>query len=236
MAVSLASAQPDAGFACLAAGLLAEGGEAAIDRTMPGERAVVPESRAPAPETRSEAGLGELERLIQRVASERDRAAFAGLYRHFAPRVKSYVMRLGADPASAEEIAQEAMLTLWRRADRFDPAQASASTWVFTIARNKRIDGLRRTKRPELDPEDPALVPAAPSPADALIEAEERSRRLSAAIELLPSEQASLLQLAYYDDLSHSAIARTTELPLGTVKSRLRLAFARLRQALAEEA
>ncbi len=159
--------------------------------------------------------MGELDRLIVAVGSNRDRGAFADLYRHFAPRVKSYLLRLGADAGTAEEVMQESMLALWRRADSFDPRQASASTWVFTIARNKRIDGLRRGRRPELDPADPALMPAEPEAADRRLEAAEASRRLRQAIDTLPREQAELLQLAYYDDLSHSAIAETTKLPLG---------------------
>ena len=84
----------------------------------------------------------------------RDRAAFAALFAHFAPRVKAWLMRQGAPPAQAEDLAQEALLMVWRKAPLFDPAKASAGTWVFTIARNLRIDAIRRERRPELDPED----------------------------------------------------------------------------------
>lgn len=173
--------------------------------------------------------------LLLAVARDRDRAAFAELFRHFAPRLKAYLTRLGAEGALADELVQEAMLTVWRRADGFDPAQASAATWIFTIARNRRIDGLRRESRPEVDPEDPALVPAPPEAADTLIEAAQETGRLQSAISDLPAEQAELLRLAYYEDQPHSAIAERTGLPLGTVKSRLRLALGRLRKALVEE-
>ncbi|HYM30755.1 MAG TPA: sigma-70 family RNA polymerase sigma factor, partial [Candidatus Cybelea sp.] len=121
--------------------------------------------------TSSGPGAGNLDReafadLIQAVAAARDRAAFAALFRHFAPRVKSYLMRLGAENAQAEELAQEVLLTVWHKAATFDRRQASASTWIFTIARNRRIDALRRERRPELDPTDPMLVPATPQQAD----------------------------------------------------------------------
>jgi RNA polymerase sigma-70 factor (ECF subfamily) len=103
--------------------------------------------------TRS-AEVGEMDVLLGRVAAYRDRAAFAALFGHFAPRVKAYLLRLGAPAAVAEELAQEALLNAWRKAHLFDPAKASAATWLFTIARNLRIDALRREKHPELDPED----------------------------------------------------------------------------------
>lgn len=174
--------------------------------------------------------------LLARVARDHDRAAFAELFRHFAPRLKSYLMRLGADPGSAEEVVQEVMVTVWRRAESFDPALASAATWIFTIARNRRIDILRREKRPEIDPDDPALVPDAPEPADRLIQAGQDTRKLREAMRALPAEQAELLRMAYFEDKPHSAIAAESGLPLGTVKSRLRLALARLRKAMGEDA
>ena len=102
-----------------------------------------------------------LTRLVEAVAHARDRSAFASLFAYFAPRIKAYLMRGGADAGTAEEITQEAMIAVWRRADTFDPAQATVSTWVFTIARNKRIDLLRRERRADYDPDDPAFVPAA---------------------------------------------------------------------------
>lgn len=174
----------------------------------------------------------ELAELVQAVARDRDRKAFAELFSYFAPRLKTYLVRLGASSASAEEHVQEAMLTLWRRADTFDPRQANVRTWMFTIARNKRIDALRREKRPELDPNDPALVPDATPSADDAFEAMEHEDILREAIDQLPKEQADLLRICYYEDKSHRQIARELDLPLGTVKSRLRLALARLRATL----
>ena len=170
--------------------------------------------------------------LLLAVGRARDRAAFAALFGHFAPRLKAYLRRLGTDAQAAEELVQEVMLLVWRRAETFDPAQASASTWVFTIARNRRIDALRREQRPEIDPDDPALVPDPVEPADRALETAQANGRLQAALKELPQEQAELLRLAYFEDKPHSVIASERGLPLGTVKSRLRLALERLRKAL----
>jgi RNA polymerase sigma-70 factor (ECF subfamily) len=170
--------------------------------------------------------------LVARIAEAADRSAFAELFRRFAPRLKAYLLRLGADEGGAEEVVQEAMLTVWRRAATFDARQASVATWIFTIARNKRIDRFRRERRPEFDPNDPMLVPAAdPAPAEGLSQRQEK-RRLAEALAALPAEQAELLRLAFFDGLSHADIAQRSSLPLGTVKSRVRLALGRLRRAL----
>jgi RNA polymerase sigma-70 factor (ECF subfamily) len=175
---------------------------------------------------------GRLSGLVIAVAKSRDKAAFATLFDHFAPRLKTYVMRLGASAATADELVQETMLTLWRRADSFDPRQATASTWIFTIARNKRIDGLRRENRPDLDPDDPALAAQPDAAADEALAASESEAILRQAVAQLPDEQAELLRICYYGDKSHRQIARELGLPLGTVKSRLRLALGRLRLVL----
>jgi RNA polymerase sigma-70 factor (ECF subfamily) len=174
----------------------------------------------------------EAENLIAAIAASRDRRAFAELFAHFAPRIKAYLRRNGASDGEAEDLAQEAMLTVWRRAHMFDRAQGAASTWIFTIARNKRIDALRRERRPEVDPDDPALVPARPDAADTTIEAAQTGDRLRAAVAELPKEQARLLHMSFFEDKSHSTIAAEVGLPLGTVKSRVRLALARLRGSL----
>lgn len=170
--------------------------------------------------------------LVEAVARSADKAAFSTLFSYFAPRVKAYLMRLGADHGTADELAQEVMVTVWRKAAFFDRRQASVSTWLFTIARNRRIDVIRRERRPEYDPDDPLFVPD-PEPAadDAAIQAEQE-KRLRAALKTLPQEQLSLVDAAFYSGKSHREIADETGIPLGTVKSRLRLAFARLKKAL----
>ncbi len=162
----------------------------------------------------------------------RDRDAFAALFNFYAPRVKAYLLRLNAPDALAEELTQEVMLTVWRKADSFDPQLASASTWIFRIARNRRIDAARRAAKPELDGEDPALQPPETAMPDDAVHAAGRADHVRAALSELPEEQVALLRMAFFDGLSHRDIADRVGVPLGTVKSRLRLAFDKLRKVL----
>ncbi len=174
-------------------------------------------------------GPSSLEDLILAVGARQDRAAFGALFSHFAPRVKAYLARTGSDQATADELTQEVMLLVWRKAERFDPRQATASTWIFTIARNKRIDRFRRERQADIDFEDPIFIPEPETPPDRSLELAQQARTIAAAVQALPEEQAALLKMAFYDGKSHSVIAAEIGLPLGTVKSRLRLALGRLR-------
>ncbi len=168
--------------------------------------------------------------LLVQVRDHQDRDAFAKLFRHFAPRVKGFLMKSGASASLAEECAQDVMATLWQKAALFDPSRASVATWVFTIARNRRIDALRKSRRPE--PEDLPWGPEAePDQADAL-ELQQETARLGEALAQLPAKQRALIERAYFGDLSHSEIAAETGLPLGTIKSRIRLALDRLRHQM----
>lgn len=165
-----------------------------------------------------------------RLRDHKDKAAFADLFHHFAPRVKAFLMKGGASAAMAEDITQEVMATLWTKAHMFDPARASVSTWIFTIARNRKIDVLRKQKRPE--PEDlPWMSDYEPDQEDVFAMAQEAGQ-LARAVAELPEKQKQLVERAFYGDLSHSEIALETGLPLGTIKSRIRLALDRLRHAM----
>jgi RNA polymerase sigma-70 factor (ECF subfamily) len=169
--------------------------------------------------------------LVAAVAERHDREAFTRLFDHFAPRLNAYLLRLGSDAALAEEIVQDVMTTLWRKAALFDPAKSSLSTWLYRIARNRRIDLARRNKG-EWDAEEPALQPAGTPDLDKLVDMQRQEEAVRAAMTTLPAEQLDLVRLAFFDGLSHSQISDQTGLPLGTVKSRIRLAFTRLRRAL----
>ncbi|PUB17601.1 RNA polymerase sigma-70 factor (ECF subfamily) [Yoonia sediminilitoris] len=164
------------------------------------------------------------------VRDKKDKSAFAELFAYFAPRVKSFLISSGASPDLAEECTQEVMATLWNKAHMFDPTKASVSTWIFTIARNRKIDLLRKQRRPE--PED---LPWGPEPepdqADAM-GLQQETQKLGEALATLPPEQRKLIEKAYLGELSHSEIAAQTGLPLGTIKSRIRLALERLRHKM----
>lgn len=184
--------------------------------------------------TTSEPGVEPEEaRLLRRIAL-RDRAAFAQLFTLIAPRIKGYLIKLGATAAAAEEIAQDVMLTVWRKADQFDPAKASVMTWIFVIARNRRIDTLRRGRAEVIYAEVPDVEDeTTPSQFD-VIAGTERDARVRAALECLSPDQWDVVRRSFYEEEPHSAIAQSLDLPLGTVKSRLRLAMGKLRKRLEE--
>ncbi len=168
--------------------------------------------------------------MICAVAENEDKDAFIALFEHFAPRIKSFLMKGGASPELADELAQETMLTIWNKAGSYNPQQAAASTWIFTIARNKRIDAIRKSKRHDIDATDPMILAdeSSPSPRQSALQTEE-TKILAQAMETLPEEQAELVKKSFFEDKSHAEIAAETGIPLGTVKSRIRLALERLR-------
>ena len=167
---------------------------------------------------------------LRLIATHQDQAAFARLFRHFAPRIKAYLIRCGGSPSQAEEATQEAMATVWRKAGMFDPAKAGAATWIFRVARNKQLDSIRRQKRPE--PEDLPWGETDSSDPAAEIAVAQEEDALRKAVSSLPEKQRVVIEQAFFADLSHSEIAELTKLPLGTIKSRIRLAIDRLRGQL----
>jgi RNA polymerase sigma-70 factor (ECF subfamily) len=170
--------------------------------------------------------------LLQRIAERSDPAAFRELYEAYGPRVKAYMMRKGADAGTAEDLAQETLLTVWRKAALYAGDKGSMTTWVFAIARNLRIDRLRReVPWQELPEERTAEASGDPLPDEAMAE-KERKERVQAALAGLPADQKEVVSLAYLEGLSHSEIAERLGVPLGTVKSRMRIAYQKIRQAL----
>ncbi|MEM8630518.1 MAG: sigma-70 family RNA polymerase sigma factor [Pseudomonadota bacterium] len=167
---------------------------------------------------------------VVQIHAQRDQTAFRALFDHFAPKVKGFLMRSGMTASLAEECTQDVMATLWHKAHLFDPTRASVGTWIFTIARNRQIDILRKQRRPE--PEDLEWGPSAEPDQEEVMALQQDSARLSAALAELPEKQRDLIERAYFGELSHSEIADATGLPLGTIKSRIRLALERLRHSM----
>ena len=173
--------------------------------------------------------------LLARLAAADDRAAFAELFARYAGRIRAFLLRGGAHGDVVEEATQDVFVSVWRRASTYDPAKAGVSTWIYAIARNRRIDLIRRQTRPAPDPNDPLFQPDAPEdPARAAATAD-RDARVRDALAGLGKEQLEAVRLTFYAGLTQAEIAQATGAPLGTVKSRLRLAFARLREALGED-
>lgn len=170
--------------------------------------------------------------LLQRVADRGDVEAFRKLFQSYAPRVKSYMMRQGADSGTAEELAQETLLTVWRKAALYSGEKGSATTWIFTIARNLRIDRLRREAVWQELPDGHDEEASSDTPPDEQLSDKERSARVQTALAALPPDQQEVVTLSYIEGLSHSEIAERLKLPLGTVKSRMRLAYQKVRESV----
>ena len=174
--------------------------------------------------------------LIGRVAAHGDRDAFNALFEHFAPRIKGFLLKRGSSPDEAEEIAQNTMVAVWRKAGQFDPNSSGAAAWIFTIARNLRIDTARRAARDNNLAQraefEYAMDPVAS--ADSISPGIDASR-VAAAIDQLGSDQSAVIRMSFIEERPHSEIAASLGVPLGTVKSRIRLAVKRLRYLLDEE-
>jgi len=171
---------------------------------------------------------------ILAVARDSDRTAFGELFEYFGPRLKSYFIRVGLNSGRAEELAQETMLTVWRKAKYFDPDRAGASTWIFVIARNLRIDLLRRDRAEQSALSEPFETEETQQTGETVALASEREARVRAALTKLSEEQAAVIRLSFFSDTPHGDIAAQLGIPLGTVKSRIRLAMARLRELLGD--
>ncbi|WP_380057599.1 sigma-70 family RNA polymerase sigma factor [Falsihalocynthiibacter sp. SS001] len=168
--------------------------------------------------------------LMLAVRDQRDREAFASLFDFFAPRLKSFVMRYGVPSGQAEEVVQEVMLAVWSKAEQFDPHRAQVSSWVYQIARNRQIDLLRRENRPMPEElrEDPDVEPDASQ----VLAVDQETEHLKRALSALKADQRDIIEKAYFGELSHQDLSDQTGLPLGTIKSRIRLGLERLRHEL----
>lgn len=190
-------------------------------------------SSQPVPRPRWASTRGTMFDLLSRIARDRSDEAFGKLFEFYGPRIRSYMLRQGADTATAEELTQETLLLVWRKAELYSPEKGNPTTWIFTIARNLRVDRLRREVAwQELTTEQASAIPDEALPPDEMASHRQRQQRVQTVLASLPEEQRQVVTLAYIDGLSQSEIATRTGLPLGTVKSRMRLAYEKVRNAL----
>nr|WP_320135437.1 sigma-70 family RNA polymerase sigma factor [uncultured Amphritea sp.] len=164
--------------------------------------------------------------LLGHLAAKPDKRLYARLFSHFAPKVKAYIVRLGVALATAEELTQEVMLSVWRKAHMYHPEKAAASTWIFTLARNQSIDWMRKQKYPQYSLDEWSETASEPGQGEQKV----LSDRIAAAIKLLPEKQAQVIYMSYFEGRSHGDIAGRLDIPLGSVKSRIRLASEKLKQ------
>ena len=172
---------------------------------------------------------------LAKVAESQDIGSFKKIFDYFSPRLKSFLMRSGADEAIAEEIIQETMTIIWTKADYYDPKMASPSTWIYTIARNKKIDILRKSRKAILEDIDTAVLPPVESKADENIEHDQKFEMITQYLDDLPEDQLNLLKMNFFEEKSHGEISEITKIPLGTVKSRIRLALEKIRGKLEQD-
>ena len=172
---------------------------------------------------------------LAKVAESQDIGSFKKIFDYFSPRLKSFLMRSGADEAIAEEIIQETMTIIWTKADYYDPKMASPSTWIYTIARNKQIDILRKSRKAILEDIDTAVLPPVESKADENIEHDQKFEMITQYLDDLPEDQLNLLKMNFFEEKSHGEISEITKIPLGTVKSRIRLALEKIRGKLEKD-
>lgn len=196
--------------------------------------AVSPIERHPSPPRYPAPRHRKLDDLLAAVGDDHDGEAFATLFDYFQPRVQAQMQRGGLPPFAAADIAQDVMETIWRKAHHFDRNKSTASTWVFSIARNRKVDVHRRTREHVFVDADLSLIPDDTADHEAGMDAAQRQQHVHSALDALPLDQFKIVQLAFFEGLSHSTIAARTRIPVGTVKSRLRLAFSRMRRLLAD--
>jgi RNA polymerase sigma factor (sigma-70 family) len=177
---------------------------------------------------------GEFDQLLTKVGASRDGSAFTALFSHFGPRVHAQMVRSGLTPVAAEDVTQDVMVTIWRKAHLYDARKSAAATWIFQIAHNRGIDLRRRSREVPCAAEEFLALPDSSEANDDRVDAAQHEECVRAALDALPPAQFAIVRLAFFEGLTHSAIAQRLNLPLGTVKSRLRLAFARLRSLLTD--
>jgi RNA polymerase sigma-70 factor, ECF subfamily len=168
---------------------------------------------------------------LKKISHERDAGAFRSLFLTFCPKVRAMLVRQGADKETAEEIAQETMLAVWRKSHQYSRERGSVSAWIYAIARNLRLDRVRQQAVWQRCHQEFETIERLHAPADQPRSWERERGEIEGALGTLSPEQLQVIQLSFVDGLSQNEIAAKLGVPLGTVKSRMRLAFERLRHS-----
>ena len=166
---------------------------------------------------------------VELIGKNQDKLAFNSIFKYFAPRLKSFLVKAGSTDTQAEEVIQEVMIAVWTKSSTYDSSKSSVSTWIYTIARNKRIDKIRKEKRHYLSESDEGLEIPVNSTQEKEIFTAQVSNSLKKYMSNLPEEQSKLLKLSYFYNKTHADISAELKIPLGTVKSRIRLALTKMR-------
>ena len=172
---------------------------------------------------------------MKQIADHQDKSSFKMIFDYFGPRLKSFLMSSGAEESIAEEVVQETMCVVWTKADYYDPKMASPSTWIYTIARNKKIDILRKSRKAVLENIDTAILPPIIPRLEEDIEHDQKFEVINQYLDELPKEQLALLKMNFIEEKSHGEIAEITKIPLGTIKSRIRLAMEKIRERIEKD-
>tara|TARA_B110000208_G_scaffold63854_1_gene82818 strand:- start:3477 stop:4073 length:597 start_codon:yes stop_codon:yes gene_type:complete len=172
---------------------------------------------------------------MKQIADHQDKSSFKMIFDYFGPRLKSFLMSSGAEESIAEEVVQETMCVVWTKADYYDPKMASPSTWIYTIARNKKIDILRKSRKAILENIDTAILPPIIPRLEEDIEHDQKFEVINQYLNELPKEQLALLKMNFIEEKSHGEIAEITKIPLGTIKSRIRLAMEKIRERIEKD-
>ncbi len=163
------------------------------------------------------------------VGSHADKNAFKRIFLEMAPKLKAYLISTGQSQNEAEEILQETMLKVWRKASMFDRNKSAANTWIYSVAKNARIDRIRKETKPKPDPDDPSFIPDPPETGEQSISRSQDSEIIRKAMKILSVDQVQIIKMSFFEDKSHAEISEELGLALGTVKSRIRLAFGKIR-------
>ncbi len=170
--------------------------------------------------------------LLKDIALKQDKLAFAKLFKYYAPRIKSYLAQNGTSLEEADELVQNTFITIWQKADQFNQDKSNASTWIFTIARNKKIDSFRKNKKEEVNIDDIFSLSDITQNIESNLNEKEQTTIIKNALSKLPSKQAEVIKMAYLQDKTHQNISDEKNISIGTVKSRIRLGLGKLKKYL----